>query len=275
MRNRKFYLGLCLALTLVTAIYYSTFVWLSERFLEPDSYYSHGFLVPLITAFLIWQKRKRLNTVSFEPSASGLMLLVSGLILQIAGVVLEVYLVSLFSLLMIIFGITFYLFGRKAGKEVSLPLVFLIFMVPIPMFIINHISFPMRQLVTGSAVFTLDKLGLPVTRKGFEIIFPNAILSVDTPCGGLRSLITFLALGFLFAYFLNRARKNKIVLFLMAIPIAFASNYLRIILLSLVAFIYGANTATDGLVHDFSGIMVFVVGFMLLAIARNILSERI
>lgn len=275
MRNHKFYLGLCLALTLVTAIYYSTFVWLSERFLEPDSYYSHGFLVPLITAFLIWQKRKRLNTVSFEPSASGLILLVSGLILQIAGVVLEVYLVSLFSLLMIIFGITFYLFGRKIGKEVSLPLVFLIFMVPIPMFIINHISFPMRQFVTGSAVFTLDKLGLPVTRRGFEIIFPNALLSVDTPCGGLRSLITFLALGFLFAYFLNRARKNKIVLFLMAIPIAFASNYLRIILLSLVAFIYGANTATDGFVHDFSGIMVFVVGFMLLAIARNILSERI
>ena len=196
MQNYKFCLRPGFILLLVTIIYYSTFVWLSERFLEPDSYYSHGFLVPLVTAFLIWQKRKKLTTISFEPSASGFILLVSGLILQLAGVVLEVYLVSLSSLLMIIFGITFYLFGRKVGKEVLPPLVFLIFMVPVPMFIINYISFPMRQFVTGAVVFTLDKLGLPVMQRGFEIIFPNALLSVDTPCGGLKSLITFLALGF-------------------------------------------------------------------------------
>lgn len=275
MQNYKFCLRPGFILLLVTIIYYSTFVWLSERFLEPDSYYSHGFLVPLVTAFLIWQKRKKLTTISFEPSASGFILLVSGLILQLAGVVLEVYLVSLSSLLMIIFGITFYLFGRKVGKEVLPPLVFLIFMVPVPMFIINYISFPMRQFVTGAVVFTLDKLGLPVMQRGFEIIFPNALLSVDTPCGGLKSLITFLALGFLFAYFLSGARKNKIALFLTAIPVAFVSNYLRVILLSLVAFIYGAKIAINGFVHDFSGIMVFAAGFVLLTLVRNILNERI
>lgn len=274
MRNCKFYLGLCLALTLVSAIYHSTFVWLSERFLEPDSYYSHGFLVPLVTAFLIWQKRKKLNTIGFEPSALGFILLVSGLMLQLVSVVLEVYLVSLLSLLMIIFGMTFYSFGKKVGKEILLPLAFLIFMVPVPMFIINYLSFPMRQFVTGAVVLTLDKFGLPVTRRGFEIIFPNALLSVDTPCSGLRSLITFLALSSLFAYFLNGAWKNKITMFFAAIPIAFVSNYLRIILLSLVAFIYGANAATDGIVHDFSGIMVFAVGFILLSIVRNILNEK-
>ena len=275
MQDYKCYLKMSFILLLITTVYYSTFVWLSERFLEPESYYSHGFLVPLVTVFLIWQKRKKLTTISFEPSTLGLILLVSGLLLQLAGVVLEVYLVSLFSLLMIIFGIIFYLFGRKIGKEVLPPLVFLIFMVPIPMFIINYISFPMRQFITRAVVFTLDKFGLPVAQRGFEIIFPSAILSVDTPCGGLKSLITFLALGFLFAYFLSGARKNKIVLFLTAIPIAFVSNYLRVILLSLVAFIYGAKTATDGFVHDFSGIMVFAVGFVLLTLVRNILNERI
>lgn len=274
MNYKGNFLYLCLIL-LIFFIFRDTFFWLYERFAAPDSYYSHGFLVPLVTGLLIWQKRKKLNTIGFEHSALGFVLLASGLILQLASVVLEVYLPSLFSLLMIIFGITFYLFGRKAGKEALAPMTFLIFMVPVPMFIINYISFPMRQFVTGAAVFTLDKLGLPVTRRGFEIIFPNALLSVDTPCGGLRSLITFLALGFLFAYFLSGAMKKKIALFLTAIPIAFASNYLRVILLSLVAFIYGAQAATDGFVHDFSGIMVFAAGFMLLTITRNILNERI
>lgn len=271
----RIYLILAAIALLAGIIYFATFGWLFERYTDLDSYYSHGFLVPLATGFLIWQKRKKLTGIDFEPSALGLTMLICGLLLQLVSLALEVHLISLFSLLMIIFGITFYLFGRKAGKAALSSLAFLIFMVPAPMFIINYISFPMRQFVTKAAVFTLDKFGLPVAQRGFEIIFPNTLLSVDTPCSGLRSLITFLALGYLFAYFLNGSATKKIALFLTAIPIAFASNYLRVILLSLVAFVYGADAATNVLLHDFSGIIVFIAGFILLTAVRNVLNERI
>lgn len=275
MRENKIYPKLAFIAILIILIYYQTFVWLYERFSDQDSYYSHGFLVPLVVGFIIWQKRKKLKAIDFKPSALGFMLLFSGLVLQMIGIILEAYLISVFSLLMIIFGITFYLFGRKVGKELLFPLSFLFFMVPIPMFIINYISFPMRQFVTRAVVFTLDKFGLPVIQRGFEIIFPNALLAVDTPCSGLRSLITFLALGSLFAYFLNASTKKRIALFLMAFPIAIVSNYLRVILLSLISFIYGAKVATEGFIHNLSGITVFSAGFILLIIVRGILNERI
>jgi exosortase len=241
----------------------------------PDSYYSHGFLIPFVTVFLIWQKKDKLRTLAPESSSLGIILIAIGLLMQIVSVITEVYLVSEISLLLNIFGVVLFLFGKKTCRELFFPLAFLTFMIPIPMFLINQISFPMRLIVTNSVVFTLTKFGLPINQKGFEIIFPNTTLVVDTPCSGLRSLIAFLALGSLFAYFFRGALKKKILLLLMAIPIAFITNFLRIAFLSLTAFVYGAHVATKSVYHDLSGIFVFVIGIILFNIIRGILNERI
>ncbi len=275
MKNIKVYLQFALITIIIAVIYRSTFIWLFERFSEPDSYYSHGFLIPLVTGILIWQKKEKLRAITPESSGLGIILLLIGSLTQIASVITEVYLVSEISLFLNIFGIVLFLYGKKTCRELFFPLSFLAFMIPIPMFLINQISFPMRLIVTNSVVLTLSVLGLPITQKGFEIIFPNTTLVVDTPCSGLRSLIAFLALGSLFAYFLRGALKKKILLFLMAIPIAFITNFLRIAFLSLTAFVYGAQVATKSVFHDLSGIFVFVLGIILFNIVRGILNERI
>lgn len=274
MRYKRIFLASGLILLLMFYIYHPTFTWLYDRFSAPDSYYSHGFLIPFVSIFLIWLRRDRLKCIKPETSGLGLSLLLMGLLIQIVSIILGVYLISEFSLIMVISGITLYLFGRKIIKEILLPITFLIFMIPVPMFIINYIGFPMRVIVTNSVVFTLSRFGLPVVQKGFEIIFPNTSLAVDTPCSGLRSLITFLALGSLFAYFVRGTIMKKISIFIMSIPVAFFSNYIRIILLSLFAFIYGAKAATEGFFHDLSGIMVFMFGFVFLLIVRSIINER-
>ena len=160
--SQSFTMKSLLVLILIILIYHSTFVWLSERFAAPDSYYSHGFLVPFIVAFLIWRKRDIFMVTTFDSARMGLVLLLLGLFSQIVSVVVEVYLISEFSLLLVIFGLTFYLFGKKIGKELLLPLSFLIFMIPIPMFLINHITFPMRMMVTKSTVTILSILSLPI-----------------------------------------------------------------------------------------------------------------
>ena len=271
MKQKRIPLGMFLVSVLLVIIYYSTFIWLYERFSAADSYYSHGFLVPFICGFLIWQKKDKLRNMKADSSISGLILLILGLVMQVLSVVLGVYLISEVSLMLVLFGLVLYLFGSKIKNEVALALLFMLFMFPIPMFLINYITFPLRMLVTTTAVFSLEKLGLPVMRNGFEIIFPDSSLVVGTPCSGLRSQISFIALSYLFAYFLNTDMKRRVFLFAMAAPVAIFTNFLRIMSLSLVAFVYGEAPATEGFFHDFSGIMVFVIGFALLAGLRSAL----
>jgi len=133
----------------------------------------------------------------------------------------------------------------------------------------------MRFAATDLVVMTLKVFEFPIQKRGFEILFPRDTLLVDTPCSGIRSLIAFLALGALFAYFLTGSKKMKIFLFLMALPVSFLSNYLRILFLSLIAYVYGAKIATETFLHDFSGVMVFVVGFIFFKFLWGLLSGKI
>lgn len=269
----KVYIGIILCLVLF--IYSATFKWLKDIYFAPDSYYSHGFLVPLISIFLVWLKRDKLKYIDFIASKSGIFILCCSLLLQFLSVLTEVYIISVISFFMLICGIVIYLFGKDTFKKLLFPIGFLLFMVPMPMFIINYISFPLRQLATAAVVSTIKLAGLPVAQKGFEIIFPNSSLSIDTPCSGLRSLIAFMALGALFAYFLKNSNGKKILLFSLTIPIALVSNYVRILLLSLITFIYGGRIATGTFLHEFSGILVFVMGFIMLSFVRRILNNEI
>lgn len=268
------YIKLAFLALMIGWLYHPTLSWLYGIYSAPDSYYSHGILIPLICAFLVWQKRLKLESIPISSSNTGMAIFIIAMILQVGSIILEVYLISAVSFLLMLAGLVLYLFGKKIFREIIFPYFFLLFMVPIPMSIINYVSFPMRSLATSSVVATLKTSGLPVMQKGFEIIFPRSTLLVDTPCSGMRSLITFLALGALFAYFLNASKKNKLVLFAMAFPVAFICNYLRILLLSFVTFVYGAKIATETFIHGFSGIMVFVLGFVFLMSLGRVLSEK-
>lgn len=272
--NYSMLIKIVLIFVLFIFIYHNTLVWLYERYSLVDGDYSHGPLIPFISLFLIWQKRSKIKINSLDRSWLGLALLIGGLLLQIVSSVTEVYLISEVSMFFVIFGMSLYLFGISVVKEIWFALTFLGFMFPIPTFLTNYLTFPLRQILTRLAVAIMSALGVPVAHRGFEIIFPNSSLLIDTPCSGLRSLIAFLALGSLFAHFLHAHKFKKITLIIFSIPIAFLSNLLRILMLSIVTFIYGARFATKGFFHTFSGIMVFVFGFALLMALRRMLECR-
>jgi exosortase len=262
MKNKNLYLVLISATIFLVLIYHSTFVWLYERYVSADSYYSHGFLVPFVAGFLIWLKREKLKNIHWEYNASGLVLIILSLCIHFLSMLAEVFFVSALSILCLVFGISLFLFGKKITRKIVFPLSFLIFMFPLPLVAINAISFPMKMLATRSAVlFLRTTLNIPIRNEGFQIFFPNASLIVENPCSGLRSLIALLALGSIFAYLLKANAKKRITLFLLSIPIALVSNLIRVIILSLGVYIYGSNI-TKGFFHDFSGYLVFFIAFI-------------
>lgn len=251
-------------------IYAPTLISLGRKYLAVDSYYSHGFLVPLVSAYLIWSKRKRIYALLPEAKSSkyGLILLVTGLLLHLISTALSVDFGSYFSIPIVLAGLGLYFFGKTIFPLLLFPLIFLIFMLPLPNVIIIAISFKMKILAAQLASAAVSIMGIPITRDGSTIYLPAGSLVVGDPCSGLKSLISLLALGVVFTQFTNASRLKKNILCLSAIPIAIASNVLRIILLILVAYVYGENAAL-GFFHDFTGMLVFVFAFIgLVGVAR-------
>jgi exosortase len=260
---------LSIILALVPAIllgilYYPTAAWLYERYTAPDSYYSHGFLVPFITAYLIWIKKDCLKDLGWRYNQWGLVLILAALLVHAFSTLAAVFFVSGYSLLLLAFGVTLYFFGKEITRQIVFPLSFLVFMLPLPLVAINAISFPLRMFVTKMSVGILNSITtMPVTSEGFRILFPGDSLVIGSPCSGLRSLISLLALGSVFAHLLKAGSSKKLLLFSLSVPVAIASNVIRIIILCVGTYYYGSRSVL-GTFHDVTGYVMFVIAFVLM-----------
>lgn len=255
--------------------YRDTLVWMYERCISPDSYYSHSFLIPFITGYFIWNKREELLETPVNKSWTGLGALLFGAFVHIVGTVLYVFSVSGFSMLLVVFGAVLFLYGRAVTEKLFFPLLFLAFMIPLPIALINLASFPMKMLVAKTGAEVVSLMGIPVFREGFNITIPAGGLLVGNPCSGLRSLISFLALGAVLAYISDMSRPRKCFLFLLAVPIALLSNMVRVPLLILISHFWGLEyAAPESFWHGASGGFVFILGVLLFIYSGKVLEWK-
>jgi len=256
--------------TLLILAYVPAFVWMYVRWTAKDTYYSHGFLVPFICAFLVWQKRKILAKIPLKNDPLGWSVLGIGLFILGVSTIWNVGFISGFSLLIVLPGLVLLLAGKDWLKPLMFPIIFLAFMVPLPEMVITSLSFHLKIFAAQVATIMVNHMGIQAIREGSLIKTAHATLMVEDPCSGIRSLIALFALGALMAYFSNLSKIKRSVVFLSSIPIAVATNVIRISALAMIAEIYGEKYAT-GLVHDTMGILVFVMAFMGLAAVANLL----
>jgi len=259
-------------LALVT--YVPTFFWMKVRWTARDSYYSHGFLIPFVVAYLIWEKRhdlKRLISAT-EPVTSrwGLPLIITGIGIHVISSILRVYFTSGFSFLLTLIGLILYFYGTAVLKTIAFPLFFLVFMIPLPEVAVVNISFRMKMIAAAIAGKVINAIGILAIRDGSVIRMPHAYVVVDDVCSGLRSLISLTALGSIFAYMFKGPMWKRIVLFVMTIPIAIITNVCRVVFLAFVSEVWG-HEAAGGFVHDLSGFLIFVLAFILLVITGKLL----
>lgn len=260
---------------LLVIAYLPTFIWMKARFQEADSYYGHGFLVPFIFFWLIFRKKDKLKKLKIKSEPLGLFILIFALLLHIfLGLYFQIKFISGFSLLITLLGIFLYLGGKEITKELLFPIIFLIFMVPLPKVLIIHISFSMKLLAAKVATSFINWLNIPAIRNGGVIQLPNAIITVGAPCSGLRSLIALTGLGALFSYLVDLSLKKKAILFISSVPLALAANILRITGILWVAYVYGYEAAM-GKFHDVSGMFTFVFAFLGLITVNKVLQWKI
>jgi len=262
---------LTLALLFILA-YLPTFIWMVDRWTEEDSYYNHGFLVPLISIFLIWLNKYKILRIKTQPDNSGWVFFISGILILMVSSLWQIFFIAGFSLILVIAGLVLLFMGKKTLKQIAFPILFLIFMIPLPLITIATISFKLKIFATQIATFIINKVSIPATKEGSIIKTAHSYLIVEDPCSGIRSLIAMVALGALMAYFLKASRVRKIILSLCAVPVAVCSNIIRITVLSLISEICGPRCLTEFL-HYTMGIAAFLISFLGLVLIGKILER--
>lgn len=266
--NRTF-VGLVVVLL---AVLYAPIVpgMVADWFHDPN--YSHGFLVPLISAYFLWEKREDLATVTVKPNGFGLVVILAGLFLLVFGYAGTEYFTMRSSLVFLVGGIILYWFGWEVMKVVALPVGFLFFMVPLPYIVYDALAFPLKLFITKVSVVSLKAMGVVVWRDGNIIQFPETVLEVADACSGLRSLMSLLALSVAYAFFMLNGVVKRFFLVLLAVPIAIVTNMVRVIGTGFLAQYYGA-AAAEGFFHEFAGLAVFAMAMVLLVLSGAVLGK--
>ncbi len=222
-----------------------------------DANYSHGFLVPLFSGFLIWRSRRDLPALVSQGSWLGLPLLLAGVGALILGDVGAENFLTRSSLIVIFAGLILFHLGREIFRAVLFPLAFLFFMVPLPAILFYAITFPLQSLAAQNAVWILDLLGIPVLRDGNVIHLSQITLGVTEACSGIRSLISLVALAVAWAYLTLPRTWPMLALVVAAVPITIVANSARVVATGLIGQWFGVEYAS-GFFHTFSGWVIFL-----------------
>jgi exosortase len=260
-------IGGVVILGLVAVLFYSTFAWLVYNWMN-NSYYSHGFLVPLISGFFLWRSRDAFGKDNREPSSLGLIVLGISLVMYLVAQVWQAYHFSALALILLLAGLTLYFLGEKATRLAAFPLVFLLFMIPLPF--INRLSPAMESFTTRVSTAGVRLLGIPAANMGSQIQLPNSSFTVGAACSGLNSVVALATLVVIFIYILEGPRLAKVILLVVAIPIAIAANIFRVSSILVIAHFFGAEAGMTYF-HDYSSPVLFLLAFVLLILASRLL----
>jgi exosortase len=230
---------------------------------DPD--YSHGFVVPLFVGYVLYQRRHQLRQVLLEPSNLGLPVMIGAIGLLLAGSLGAELFVARCSLLFLLGGMLLFFAGLKMLRAVAFPLAFLALMIPLPAIIYNQVTFPLQLLASRLSSSGLELVGVPVLREGNVLVLPNYSLEVVEACSGIRSLMSLVALAVAYGYFVEKRPWIRITLIALMVPIAVASNAMRVMGAGVLTYLFGSQAA-EGFFHSFQGwlIFVFAVACMLL-----------
>jgi exosortase len=268
-RNAQFALGSTVICLLIAAVYCQVLVKLVTDWWQiPD--FSHGFLVPLFSVYLVWEKRETLRGINIAPCWSGVAVIALGLVVLLLGVYGSELFLSRVSLVILLAGLVLCFGGRPLLKELRFALLVLFLAIPIPAIIFNQITFPLQLLASWLASSLLPLFGVPAMRWGNVIELPMIRLEVAEACSGIRSLMSLFTLAVFYGYFLEKSIWRRIALVLASVPIAIAANAVRILGTGICVQYWDPDKAL-GFFHEFSGWVIFLVSLVCLYTVHRVM----
>jgi len=239
-----------------------------------SEYYSHIILIPCVTGYLIYLKRKELLGPSFPSYIVGGILAAGGIALYLLGVSQGAKLrendqvaISVLSAEVFWVGGFIFLYGWQAFRKNPFPFLFLIFMIPIPEVILHKIIYVLQVASTEVSDVLFGLLGVPYTRDGFVFNLPRISVEVAEECSGIRSSLALFITSVLAGYFFLDKFWKKTALALFVFPVTVFKNGIRIITLSLLGSYVDEKFLTQSWLHHSGGFVFFIPALVLLGLA--------
>jgi exosortase len=234
---------------------------------DPDM--GHGFFVPLIAGYIVWQRRAELAAIKPRPNPWGLVVVIwGGIQLLIGSLGVELF-TSRTAIVITLIGVVWTLGGTEILRKTAFPLFLLFFMVPIPAVVYNTLTLKLQLLASRLAAAGLMGIGIPVMREGNILDLPTQRLSVVEACSGIRSLVSLTFLSLVYGYFLEKRTWIRVVLFLATVPIAILANAGRVMTTGILSQI--RPDLAEGFFHESTGLVVFFVAAAILFIVHKAL----
>lgn len=244
-----------LALVVAVIAYWSGLSEAVSRWSNQEEY-SHGFLIPLVSLYILWEKRQVIAAYIGPPMWSGVAVVAVALVIFVVGEISALFILIQYSFVMVLIGLSM-IFVGKATRYTFIPILLLLFAIPLP-YVIEVVLTAKLQLVSSwLGVQVIRLFQIPVFLEGNIIDLGVYQLQVVEACSGLRYLFPLMSLGFIAAYFYQAAFWKRAVVFLATIPITVLMNSFRIGVIGVMVDNWGISMA-EGFLHDFEGWIIFM-----------------
>jgi exosortase len=242
---------------LAVAVYAPTLVWLWGRWTLSVWHNAHGLLIPVVVVWAIWHEFKHRRDLPWGASKWGFAFLVPALILHAVDTGLHTQLLSAASIVMAVPGLFLLFAGTERTKAVAFPLLFLVFMLPIPLALTERLHLALRHVAASATAAIVPWLGIPVFKEETTLHLATATLQVADACSGFSTLYAAVAVACLTAWTTSGWARRMLVL-AAAAPIAIAANIVRVVLLVVLTHAWGVETL-EGPMHVGSGLLTFAL----------------
>jgi exosortase D (VPLPA-CTERM-specific) len=273
--NNRLFFKLFYALVLSAILLYGfkdALIELYDR-LHGEERYSHGFIIPFVVIYLIYQKRLLIKQEKFNSNWIGFLIVLLAILIFIIGKLSALWTVVQYALFFIVIGLLLSYTGWQALKIIIVPLLLLLLSIPLPYFIDVMLSGKFQLISSELGVDLIRFCEIPVFLEGNVIDLGVYKLQVIEACSGLNYLYPLMSIGVILAYMYNDSAWKRIFIFLSTIPITIFMNSFRIAVVALLVDNYGISMA-EGALHDFEGWMIYMVCIGVLLIEIKLLSKR-
>lgn len=246
--------------TILTVVFVGALIWayrvalgdMVERW-EVDARYSHGFLVPLFSLFLLWFRRDMVDLSRFRPRAWGLLLVLAAVGLDMVGYRYNFSWFEGAAMMLALAGLCVVAGGWPALRWAWPSIAFLFFMIPLPYRAERFVGEPLQKVATRASTYVLQTIGLPAVAEGNIVLLKDDIrVNVAEACNGLGMLMMFFAYASAAALVADRPLLDRLIILLSAAPIAVLANVLRISVTGLLYVTAGSELAQH-VYHDLAG----------------------
>ena len=235
--------------------------------------FSHGLLVPFISGYLAWQRRKELQATPVHSSPWGTLLILPAIGSALVGKAIGDAFTERVGMVLCLSGGVWLLFGWQIFKRLSFPLSYLMLMIPLPYVIVNEVAFKLRIIDAAVAAPVLRLLGVPVYRENYLLHLPDITLEVADLCSGISSVFSLFALGGAYVFFSPMRPKLKLLAVLSTVPFAVIINLLRIIITAALSY-YVSLSVLNMLIHELTGTITFFIALTLFIVLCEFLQRR-